>query len=574
MNAGRRFFLGLASAVGLWGCVNAAVPAPIETAAGALGPMGHVQGMDVTDEAIFLSHDRGLVKLDWSGKVLKKVSAPRHTGDICVWKGEVYTATHVVKPDHGLIEVYDADLRLVRSKTLDYGVDGITCVDGRLYLGFCRSHPRPMRGHTVVFADAATLQPCGTCGIDYGVETSYGPQDMAYDGTNVWMMFYTKGVPGCGRFTKDLVASEQVKASFGNGFCVAPRRLWTEGRPVYMSCRMLSDPAKKAMPRVRISFHEFREGRFVAAGASDGTGEGGWEPSVRQALDELVRRHRGDSAAYAVFDFDYTLALGDSSYVCLWQILEGRDFRGGDMVKLMGEGLPDDLKPRVRDVFAAADGVETAKRFWPLYRHIWNTWGDGFACEWRSRLFAGYSADDLSELARTAMWANRKRIGHRPDANVPSERRGFVILLEVVQLVQDLQAAGIAVYVVSGSRTELLKVATGSEFGFGIPSDRVFGCDSGVVAGQKTAFIRTRLAPRHQDKDPVLVVGDSMGDYGMFTELPGVERALVFRRRNARPADAPLRQLIETAPGPQGKFLIQGRDEPNGRMIPSHESRF
>ena len=71
----------------------------------------------------------------------------------------------------------------------------------------------------------------------------------------------------------------------------------------------------------------------------------------------------------------------------------------------------------------------------------------------------------------------------------------------------------------------------------------------------------------------MLVVGDSMGDYGMFTELPGVERALVFRRRNARPADAPLRQLIETAPGPQGKFLIQGRDEPNGRMIPSHESR-
>ena len=300
----------------------------------------------------------------------------------------------------------------------------------------------------------------------------------------------------------------------------------------------------------------------------------GWEPSVRRALEGRVTKPRGDSTAYAVFDFDYTLVIGDSSYVCLWQILEQRDFRGGDMAKLMGEGLPGELQPRVREVFAATDGTETVKRFWPLYRHIWNTWGDGFACEWRSRLFTGYSSADMAALARTAMRANRMRIGNRPDANVPSERRGFVILPEVIRLVRDLQAAGIAVYVVSGSRTELLKVATGREFGFDIPSEHVFGCDSGVVAGQKPAFIRTRLAPRHGGKDPVLVVGDSMGDYGMFTELPGVEKALVFRRRNARPDDASLRAIIDTAPGPNGKFLVQGRDEPNGRLLQSHVSVF
>lgn len=300
----------------------------------------------------------------------------------------------------------------------------------------------------------------------------------------------------------------------------------------------------------------------------------GWEPSVKRALDGLVAKHRGDPNAYAVFDFDYTLAIGDTSYVCFWQILENRDYRGDDMVRRMSEGLPDDLKPRVRELFAAADGVEAVKRFWPLYRHIWNTWGDGFACEWRTRLFDGYSAADLAELARTAMRASRRRVGHRPDANVPSEKRGFVILPEVVRLVCDLQAAGIAVYVVSGSRTAILKVATGHEFGFDIPPEHVFGQDTGVVAGQKPAFVRTRLAPHHGGRDPVLVVGDSMGDYGLFTELPGVERALVFRRKNARLADAPLRRLIESAPGPNGKFLVQGRDEPNGRLLQSHVSVF
>ena len=300
----------------------------------------------------------------------------------------------------------------------------------------------------------------------------------------------------------------------------------------------------------------------------------GWEPSVKRALDDLVERHRGDPTAYAVFDFDYTLAIGDSSYVCIWQILETGDFRGGDMVKLMSEGVPAELLPQVADLFAATDGVQRVKRFWPLYRRLWNDPGEAFGCEWRSRLFAGYTSDALVELARTAMRANAKRAGHRPDENVPTEKRGFVILPEVKKLVHDLRTAGIATYVVSGSCSGVLGVATGPEFGLDFPPECVFGCDTGVVAGKKADFIRRRLAPRHGGRDPVLVAGDSMGDYAMFTELPGVENALVFRRQNRRTVDAPLRKLIDGAPGPDGKYLVQGRDEPNGRMIPSHESVF
>lgn len=300
----------------------------------------------------------------------------------------------------------------------------------------------------------------------------------------------------------------------------------------------------------------------------------GWEPSVRRALDSLVEKHRGDPMSYAVFDFDYTLVIGDSSYVCIWQILETGDFRGNDMLKRMSEGVPAELLPQVEGLFAATDGEQRVKRFWPLYRRLWNDLGDAFGCEWRSRLFDGYTPEALAELARTAMRANVKRVGHRPDVNVPTEKRGFVILPEVKKLLLDLRAAGIATYVVSGSYSGVLGVATGPEFGLDFPPDCVFGCDTGVVVGKKADFIRSRLASRHGGRDPVLVAGDSMGDYAMFTELPGVENALVFRRQNGRKADEPLRKLIDGAPGPNGKYLVQGRDEPNGRMIPSHESIF
>ena len=244
------------------------------------------------------------------------------------------------------------------------------------------------------------------------------------------------------------------------------------------------------------------------------------------------------------------------------------------MVGLMSAGVPKALLPEVGAVFAATDGVQTVKRFWPLYRRLWTNQGEAFGCEWRSRLFRGYSSEALEELARTAMHENARRVGHRPDPNVPSEKRGFVILPEVRRLVHNLRAAGIATYVVSGSFSSVLKVATGEEFGLDFPPDCVFGCDTGVVAGEKAAFIRRRLAPRHGGRDPVLVAGDSMGDYAMFTELPGVQKALVFRRANKRNVDAPLRKLIDEAPGPNGKYLVQGRDEPNGRLRPSHESVF
>lgn len=243
--------------------------AVLMTEPGALtSGMGHVQGIDATDEAIYLSHDKGLFKIDWNGKLLASVDAPRHTGDICVWKGRIYTAAHVINPGDGLsggsggglVEVYDKDLKLVKSRALDFGIDGITCVDGRLYVGIGRNHPRPMRGHVIGFLDAETLEPMGTCGTDYGHATCWGPQDLAYDGEHVWMMFYpAKGEPGCGRFTKDLVSVTSVKTPLSNGFCVAPKRFWRKDKPVYLSGHMMKG---EKTPRVRIDFWRFNGNDF------------------------------------------------------------------------------------------------------------------------------------------------------------------------------------------------------------------------------------------------------------------------------------------------------------------------
>ena len=163
------------------------------------------------------------------------------------------------------------------------------------------------------------------------------------------------------------------------------------------------------------------------------------------------------------------------------------------------------------------------------------------------------------------------RPGLRPDATVPSEKRGFTIAKEMRELIASLRAAGIDVYIVSGSDTALLRVAAGAEFGLGFPADHVFGRDSGVIAGRKHEFVRSRIAPRHHGTEPVLVAGDSMGDYAMLTEFKGLQTGLLFHR-NWR--ERKMHDLAESASAANARILVQGRDETRGVFIRSNRSVF
>ena len=129
-----------------FGCLGAEVPAlaPVEVGKGVLDPAGgHVQGFCASDDAFYFTQMKTLYKCDWTGKLLKKVPVVCHTGDICFWEGRVYTSVSVYQgPDKGkgIIQVFDADLNLVREAKLEKSTDGITILDGVLYLGMGSNH--------------------------------------------------------------------------------------------------------------------------------------------------------------------------------------------------------------------------------------------------------------------------------------------------------------------------------------------------------------------------------------------------------------------------------------------------
>ena len=239
---------------------------------------GHIQGACCSDDAIFLTQMKCLYKFDWSGKLLKKQSVISHTGDICFWKGEIYTSVSVYggpNKGKGMIQVFDQDLNLVRETLLDRGTDGITILDGVLYLGMGSNHvpsKDPHRENWVGFFDPKTLKPVRERTIiDFGALTHYGIQDISSDGKNILCAFYTaeKGKPSLVAFDKDLKtvrAGSTYRAS--QGFDRLPARFGGD-HPRFFRATTHTSPKDKSVPKASrklsatIDFFEWRDGKAV-----------------------------------------------------------------------------------------------------------------------------------------------------------------------------------------------------------------------------------------------------------------------------------------------------------------------
>ena len=159
---------------------------------------GHVQGMCVTSNAMYMTLHTGVYKFDWKGNLVKMAAAEKHTGDICWWKGRLYTANCL--PDdqagdlRGRIDVYDEDLNLVKQRKFARTADGIACVDGTLYVGLgpVNDPAKPFRGNYFGKFDAETLEPlCEPFIVDHGHDVCAGVQDIATDGERLYVNFYT-----------------------------------------------------------------------------------------------------------------------------------------------------------------------------------------------------------------------------------------------------------------------------------------------------------------------------------------------------------------------------------------------
>ena len=192
---------------------------------------GHVQGMCANSNALYFAYHTQIVKTDWCGHLVKRAEVERHTGDICLWKGRLYTALcHADKgKGRGRIQVFDEELNFIKETYLARPGDGITCLDGVLYVGLgpAGTKEQPYRGNWYGKFDAETLKPlCKPFRLDHGYDCCAGVQNLTTDGKYIYANYYcpdeTADTPCFIVFDRDLNVKSSHLFGWRQGMDVVP----------------------------------------------------------------------------------------------------------------------------------------------------------------------------------------------------------------------------------------------------------------------------------------------------------------------------------------------------------------
>ena len=238
---------------------------------------GHVQGMCVTSNAMYFSYHNQILKTDWYGRSLAYAVTTPHGGDICYWNGRVYTGDVYVPEEKGeraraRISVYDAEtLQPIKRRFLDEwngAADGITCLDGVIYLGMGRVSPP---GNKCWYGkyDAETLQPIGKpFVVDHGYDSTHGSQNLATDGTYFYSGHYCEDdnakTPCFIVMDRDFKVVGRHVFGWRQGFDVVPGG--KDGAVRFIYCTTINWMSPKAQPQLPVmalvQFAELKDGKI------------------------------------------------------------------------------------------------------------------------------------------------------------------------------------------------------------------------------------------------------------------------------------------------------------------------
>ena len=231
---------------------------------------GHIQGACCSEQAIYLSHQLGIFKIGWDGKLVKSVEAPAHLGDSAYADGKIYGAfvirNKAQRKDgkQGLVRVWDENLNVLREAWFDEALDGIAVIGDTVFVGVDRWGHGKHDGCCIKRL-TKDLVDLGNVDLDLGYQIHYGVQTMATDGTDLFLGNYG----GTSRVSKDLKTNSKVQLGCSEGFGLVPKSVSKCDTPVFFVVKAMGgnmqgwrkDPVNNP-PRIRIDFYAYANGAF------------------------------------------------------------------------------------------------------------------------------------------------------------------------------------------------------------------------------------------------------------------------------------------------------------------------
>lgn len=194
----------------------------------------------------------------------------------------------------------------------------------------------------------------------------------------------------------------------------------------------------------------------------------------------------------------------------------------------------------------------------------------------------------LGDALRKVRYESPRSLPGKAGVVADTHFHGIRVHEEIRGLMHTLRANGIDVYVSTASIDDVVRVFAGHEdFGYGVPAEHVIGLRLEMADGKytdrylpgwhfnwgpgKTVGIRQQLQAQ-KGYGPILVAGDSDGDAWMLRDFADTSVGLIVNRMKKGEIGADSKQAAEQLGQAQARFILQGRDEGTGLMLPDEKS--
>lgn len=246
-----------------------------------------------------------------------------------------------------------------------------------------------------------------------------------------------------------------------------------------------------------------------------------------------------------------------------------------------------------------------------MYSAVGDTFDASVSYPWVTYLFTGMTPDEVYALANDshAYWSTYGRYSSETwtsPVEMPGKSgvvsisfiTGITFTDELQDLYQTLMANKIDVYIISASFIDVIRAAN-DNFGYGVADDHVFAMRNVLKDGKyvnqydynwggtgkyaqtqaagKSTIITNFIAPKYSNVGPLMVFGDSAGDWNMMTDWMNkgdTQLGVIFNRY--RKTSDPIWKGSDEAAKNIGKadarFVLQGRDENAGQLRPTEYS--
>ncbi|URZ86584.1 haloacid dehalogenase-like hydrolase [Floricoccus penangensis] len=243
------------------------------------------------------------------------------------------------------------------------------------------------------------------------------------------------------------------------------------------------------------------------------------------------------------------------------------------------------------------------KDFSAKLRYLYTAINKAFGTDISIYLYAGMTSAEAGELVEKAIddqlqrelkhitWSSPEDMETSSGMVQVTFKDGIRVIEEMRDLYQELMAKGIDVYICSASYIDVIKVfANNEKYGYNIPLENVFAMrlvkDNGVIEAKfdenypktvkkgKVETIEKLISPKYNGAQPILVAGDSNGDYPMLTEFTDLQVGIIHNIGVQGLISDLTDEVMEAPETENQKYLLQGRDENKGILISSKTSIF